>query len=244
MLVGGGTSSRDAGEIWHLFDTRYNIPITMVDVNNFARLNLSNYNTIILPGGSYSAIGKTGAVKLSEWIQDGGNLIAYKNANQWISSQKMIDIKFKRSAQIDSSITANYLNMRKLRSIHTISGAIFEVKLDLTHPLAYGYHNNTIPVFKSSSSAVVPSINTLSSPMNYFSDPLISGYASTENQNRIKNTPFLMIHSSGRGKIVSILDNTNFRGVWYGTNKIFANSVFFGPIISRGYSRYEEDVNE
>ncbi len=244
MLVGSGSSSRDAGEIWHLFDTRYNIPITMVDVNNFSRLNLSNYNTIILPGGSYSGIGKTGAVKLTEWIQNGGNLIAYKNANQWISSQKIIDIKFKRSARIDSSKTVNYLNMRKLRSIHSVSGAIFEIKLDLTHPLAYGYHNKSIPVFKSSSSAVIPPRNVLSSPMNYTSDPLISGYASTENQDRIKDTPFLMIHSSGRGKIVSILDNTNFRGVWYGTSKIFANSVFFGPIISTGYSRYEEDVNE
>ncbi|GAH12071.1 unnamed protein product, partial [marine sediment metagenome] len=41
MLTGDGVSSRDAGEIWHLFDQRYNIPITMADINRFNRINLN-----------------------------------------------------------------------------------------------------------------------------------------------------------------------------------------------------------
>ena len=28
-----------------------------------------------------------------------------------------------------------------------------------------------------------------------------------------------------------MVDNPNFRGVWYGTNKLFANALFFGPAL-------------
>ncbi len=238
MLVGNGTSSRDAGEIWHQFDTRYRIPIAMADVNRFSRINLAKYNTIILPGGSYGVLGSSGSKKLGEWVRNGGNLIAYKDANRWLSSNKMIDISFKKQATIDSTREINYANRRKISSEQIISGAIFEVQLDLTHPLSYGYHNTNLPVFKNSSSVANLPINLINSPLKYAPNPLISGYTSPENVKRIKNSPFLTIQSSGRGKVVSVFDNTNFRGVWYGTSKIFANSIFFGPLVSSGSSRY------
>jgi hypothetical protein len=38
----------------------------------------------------------------------------------------------------------------------------------------------------------------------------------------------------GRGKVINMADNTNFRAFWYGTNKLFANAIFFGNIISGG----------
>ncbi|EJF10172.1 hypothetical protein [Pontibacter sp. BAB1700] len=35
-------------------------------------------------------------------------------------------------------------------------------------------------------------------------------------------------------------DNPNFRAFWFGTNKLFLNSIFFGQIISGGSARAEE----
>ena len=35
----------------------------------------------------------------------------------------------------------------------------------------------------------------------------------------------------GRGVVIRLADNPNFRGVWYGTNKLFLNALFFGPVI-------------
>ena len=40
-------------EIWHLFDTRYGIPITKLDVKNLNRTNLTEYSHIILPSYSW-----------------------------------------------------------------------------------------------------------------------------------------------------------------------------------------------
>ena len=36
------------------------------------------------------------------------------------------------------------------------------------------------------------------------------------------------------GRVICMSDNPNFRAFWYGTNKLFANAIFFGNTISRG----------
>jgi hypothetical protein len=35
----------------------------------------------------------------------------------------------------------------------------------------------------------------------------------------------------GRGAVVRLADDPNFRGFWYGTNKLYLNAIFFGPLI-------------
>ena len=47
LIVGSGVRAYDAGEIWHLFDTRYKIPITKIDIKNLSRVNLLEYSHII-----------------------------------------------------------------------------------------------------------------------------------------------------------------------------------------------------
>ncbi len=32
----------------------------------------------------------------------------------------------------------------------------------------------------------------------------------------------------GKGRVLIFTDNTNFRGFWYGTNKLLMNAIFFG----------------
>ncbi len=238
MFIGGSVSSRDAGEIWHLFDTRYKIPITMAEVTRLGRINLADYTTIILPGGSYTGFNEEDAGKLKNWIRSGGNLIGYKSANRWLSSHKFINLKYKKPVQPDTSLRITYVSKSKEYSKQLISGAIFEVELDLTNPLAYGYHNTPIPVFKNSATVVKFPDNNNYKWFNYSSNPLLSGYASKENIKQIAESPFLLINSLGAGKIISIFDNSNFRGVWYGTNKIFCNAVLFGPVINSGRRRY------
>jgi len=231
MLTGDGVNSRDAGEIWHLFDQRYNIPITMADISRFNRINLNRYNTMILAGGSYSRISKAEIEKMKRWLQNGGTIIGYKGANQWLSQNQLAALKYKKSPPPDTTQNYRYIDRDKTSSLQYIPGGIFEVKLDLTHPIAYGYHRNKIPVFKSGTSFVERNKNPYATPASYTDSPLLSGYISGKNLDLMKKSPFIMVNSLGRGKVISIFDNTNFRGVWYGTNKLFANAVFFGQII-------------
>ena len=82
LLVGDGISAYDAGEIWHLFDTRYNINVTKLDVRNLSSADISKYTTIIMPNSK--GLNIKNSSKIKKWIEDGGTLVAYKNSIKWI----------------------------------------------------------------------------------------------------------------------------------------------------------------
>lgn len=230
MFVGNGISSRDAGEIWHQFDQRYAIPITLADVNNFNRLSLDDYNVIIL-AGSPDNISERQVISIKTWLGKGGVLIPYKSGNGWIVRNGLAEISFKAGVEFPEGVQYQYADRSRIYSINSISGGIFKTKLDLTHPIAFGYTRKILPVFKTGSSVAERSENPFAFPVLYTEDPLMSGFASKENIERLQGEPYILINSSGRGRIISFFDNAHFRGVWYGTNKIFANAVFFGQIL-------------
>jgi hypothetical protein len=69
---------------------------------------------------------------------------------------------------------------------------------------------------------------------------LLAGYISKSNLNRLKGSASTLISNLGAGRIILFMDNPNFRAIWYGTNKLFANALFFGPTISITSIRGEE----
>ncbi len=81
MVIEGGASANDAGEMWHLLDTRFNIPVTMIPQSVVNTANISKYNVIIFPSGNFNVINDTGKEKLKSWTQNGGVIVAFENAN-------------------------------------------------------------------------------------------------------------------------------------------------------------------
>ncbi|MCK5730140.1 MAG: zinc carboxypeptidase [Draconibacterium sp.] len=231
LFIGGSTSSRDAGEIWHLFDQRYNIPVTIAETVSLKSIDLTEYNTVILPGGSYREWSKTDGQKLKMWATQGGNIIAYKSAAAWAAKNELGKTTFKKEIAPDSTLTLSYADRRKERSLNYISGAIFNSEMDITHPLCWGYLENSLPVFKSGTS-VSKSLNIkYSEPIKFSKEPYLSGFISDKNLERIKSAPIVSVQSIGRGKLISYHENMTFRGIWLGTNKLFSNSIFFGSVI-------------
>ncbi len=231
LFVGGSSRSLDAGEIWHLFDQRYKIPVTLADTKDFSSINLSKYNTIILPGGSYSKWGKPETDNLKRWVQQGGTLIACKSAAGWTAKNDFGKTKFKKDAQPDSTLNVSYDSREKDRNINVISGAIFNTTLDVSHPLCYGYTENTLPVFKTGNQVAEPLGIKYAEPVKFTAEPFLSGFVSDKNLDQIKNAPVVSVQNIGRGKIISYHENMTFRGIWLGTNKLLANGVFFGNVI-------------
>jgi hypothetical protein len=225
MITGEGTSSSDIGEIWHLLDTRFNIPVTMVTAARIANVDLSRYNVLIISGSP--DLGPSGTENIREWNRRGGTIIAYKGGNTWISRNKFAELDYIPSVVPDIK-EGIYINRSANNQVHQIPGSIFETVLDLTHPLCYGYTRNNLPVFKRGTSVVRINSNIYNNPVRYTENPLLSGYCTEENIERIKGTAFASVHRNG---IISIYDNTNFRAIWYGTTKIFLNALFFGQIM-------------
>lgn len=234
MFTGDGSSGGDAGEIWHMLDTRFNIPVTMVTPARANNIKLEKYNVIIVTGNPI--VSSVFIEKVKAWNRTGGTIIGYKAGNRWILNNKIAQIKYVEEVKVKKN-EGVYANQQTDRQIQQIPGSIFETRLDLSHPLCFGYTKNLLPVFKSGITAVKKDTVIYNNPVVYTENPLLSGYSSTENINRIKGTAFASVHGN---RIISIYDNTNFRATWYGTNKIFMNAIFFGQLLGRGAAEYEE----
>lgn len=231
MLVDKSVSGYEAGEVWHLLDQRYDIFQTMIPTGDVDYVKLDRYNVILLPGGSYSNLNSAAQEKIKEWVKEGGTLIGWKGALRFLNKLKIAHLDFEKSVKIDS-VKFNYAERSKARGAQFIGGAIFNLEMDLTHPLAYGYESNTLPVFKNSNVILKNSKGNAVHPFHYTSKPLLSGYVSDENLSKIGNSPAITISSYGQGKVIGFVDNPNFRAFWYGTNRLMMNAIFWGDIVS------------
>ncbi|MFC6859011.1 M14 family zinc carboxypeptidase [Zunongwangia atlantica] len=226
LLVGEGITPYDAGEIWHLFDQRYDIKVTKLNTRNFSRADLSRYTDIILVNSWGSALDENDTDKLKTWIRNGGTLIAYKNAARYLSSNNLLEIKTKNS-RLDAK-NISFEERSDFYGAQGIGGAIFEAKLDRSHPINFGYKNENLALFRNTTIFVEADEQSYNNPIQYTNNPLLSGYISEEKSEDIKNTVPFKTGGFGRGNVIYFTDNTNFRAFWYGTNKLLMNAIFFG----------------
>lgn len=225
MLVGNGISPSDAGEIWHLFDQRYDMNITKIELNYLQRVDISKYTSIIIPN-SYLKLEASVLEKLKTWTKNGGTLIGYKNAVKWLSANKFIDLQFK-TVKVEAK-DISFEQRRDFLGAQVIGGAIFETEIDRSHPVNFGYTNTKLPMFRRTKIFIKPDSISYKNPIKYTENPLLSGYISKPNLNTLKGTVPFQVANFGGGKVIVFTDNTNFRAFWYGTNKLLMNAIYFG----------------
>ena len=223
LLVGEGVSSYDAGEIWHLLDTRHQISITKIDVKNLNRFDLSRYTHFILPDFNGSGL-NSHIDKIKEFVLEGGTIIGYRNSLKWLDKNEFLKLEFLN--QSPTAVDVDFENQRKFKGAQVTGGAIFNSKIDRSHPINFGFQNSTLPLFRNTNLFIKADKQSYNNPIQYTSNPLLSGYISEENLDLLKNTVPFRINSLGKGTVIALTDNTNFRAFWYGTNRILTNAIY------------------
>lgn len=231
ILVGKGIRSYDAGEIWHLFDTRFNMQLTKLDIAYLSSVDLGKYTDLIIPSTSSrdGGLSKKYVEKIKEWVKDGGTLIGYRNVAEWLNKNEVISLNFKKDTLVAQNIS--FAKKSDFSGAQVTGGAIFEAKLDLSHPINYGYKNDKIALFRNTNVYIEPDKNSYNNPIQYTNKPLLSGYISEENLELLKGTVPFQVKKVGKGRVIVFTDNTNFRAFWYGTNKLLMNAIFFGKMM-------------
>ncbi len=232
MLVTGGVSSYESGEVWHLFEKRFQMPISKVPENIFYKIDLNKYNVIVLVSGNYNLLSQKSKDRLKTWVAQGNTLITIKTASSWAIKNKIVNEKLIKKVKDSTKQRIAYEDARGTLGKQSIGGAIFNVDLDITHPLAYGYYDKILPVYKKNKVFLSPSKNRFSTVVKYTKKPHVDGYVTQANiDNYITKSAAIIVSRIGKGRVVLFADNPNFRGAWYGTNKLFMNAIFFGQII-------------
>lgn len=232
VIGGEGTNSYEIGEMWHLLDQRYHMPLTILDKNDVGGADLNRYNVIIMTGYSYGDLSSRTVSSIKDWVSDGGTLIVMKQGVNWAKQQELADVTYKRADSENDDEVRPYIKQGADRGAQVIGGAIFNAKLDLTHPLGYGFNDENLTVFRNSTLFLEKGENPYSTPLYYSDSPLASGYISDPNLETLAGSAAIVVSRHGSGKVIAMTDNPNFRAFWYGTNKLFANAIFFGQTIS------------
>ena len=233
MLIGNGVRSYEAGEIWHLLDTRVHMPITKIPMRNFNRANLDKYNTLVMVSGRYSLTDNQ-QKKIETWVKKGNTLITIGGATEWAIKKELVKEKLVESKKDTSKTTDRkpYVDAPENLGKEEVGGIILKADLDITHPLAFGYRDKQIPVYKNNTVWIHPSANEYATVAQYATNALIDGFISKKNAEEfLTKSASLIVSKAGSGRVIMFADNPNFRGSWYGTNRLFLNALFLGNSI-------------
>lgn len=225
LFTGRGITPYDAGEIWHLMDQRYDIPITKLETSNLSRLTLSKYTHIVLPNSRGQSFDKEKIEKLKTWVRNGGTLIGYRNAAKFFKNNEFMKIEF--AIPKNDAKNISFEQRQDFNGAQVIGGAIFEAEIDRSHPINFGYKNEKISLFRNTKLFIKPDKQSYNNPIRYTKKPLVSGYISKKNLDSLSGTVPFKHNDFGKGNIILFTDNTNFRAFWYGTNKLLMNAIFF-----------------
>ncbi|WP_179319417.1 M14 family metallopeptidase [Winogradskyella helgolandensis] len=227
ILSGEGTRSLSYGEVWHFFEQQLHYPLTSINTNDFGNTNLNKYNVLILPNGNYrKVLSEDNMTKLKEWVRAGGKVIAIDGALRSFAGKDGFSLSYKDSEDDDDqkdNLTP-YADREREYSNNLITGAIFNAKVDNTHPMAFGYDDNyfTLKLGSSAYSLLDSGYNVA-----YLNDTKVySGFAGQNALNSLGKTLVFGEERMGSGSFIYIVDNTLFRSFWENGKLFFVNSIF------------------
>ncbi len=237
LLVGEGVAPTEAGEIRYAVDKTFGVPLTLLDLDRVKTTDLNGFTHLLLADGDYKSRPKIPEI-LQSWVNAGGILIAQKKAAIWLensvifTSEKTVNESKKTNDENKKIKRRKYQDYEQDVGKRTISGAALRTKADLTHPLIFGFERAEIPVFYNAKDILSAAPISYDTPLVYAKkDLLITGYADKNRLDKIKDTPALTMHRSGKGKIVLFSHNNNFRSIWLGSERLYANALFFTQAI-------------
>ncbi|TVZ59089.1 zinc carboxypeptidase [Flavobacteriaceae bacterium MAR_2010_105] len=233
LVSGEATSSLSYGELWHFFEQQLKYPVTSINSEHFGYINLSKFNVLIMPSGNYrSMLNDNGMKKLQDWVKNGGKVIAIDRALSAFADKDGFSLASKKEEKKDEDKADKkdnltpYADREREYAKNLITGAVFETKIDATHPMAFGY-SNTYFTLKLGSSAY----RLLESGYNvgYLgeSPKSVSGFAGSEAVKTLSKTLVFGEERQGSGSMIYMVDNTLFRSFWENGKLFLVNTIFF-----------------
>jgi hypothetical protein len=233
-FIGNGIRSYEAGEVWHLLDTRVHMPITKVRKEYFNRLDLDSYNSLVLVSGNYDWDEKT-VDKIKTWVSKGNTIIAQGTATSALIKHKIISEQLleKSKDSLKKAVQKPYVDAPENMGRERLGGVFINGILDLSHPLGFGYTSNEVVLYKNNLVWLQPSKSDYGTPVVYADKPHVDGYISkTIRKDKLPKAAPVVVSRLGKGRVILFAENPNFRGTAYGTNRMFLNALFLGNHIS------------
>jgi hypothetical protein len=254
LLVGGdGVSQTSFGAAWHYLERELRYPVVPIDIGALGRVNLTDYNVVILPSGSggrmWQSLGASGMSRLKEWVQGGGAIVAMAGAVQLLNREGVdlttvvpvgaADDRDDAGSPSPGDTTLSGGNRPAPPMVSPtapginepvdVPGIIARGTLDRTHWLTFGYGGDQLAVLVSGT-FLAPSKRG-DNPVAFLGDNLVlSGFAWPGNTERLlRGSVWAAVENVGRGSVILFADDPLYRGFWRGPAGLFVNALLLGP---------------
>ncbi|MDR1594416.1 MAG: hypothetical protein LBS43_08050 [Prevotellaceae bacterium] len=238
IVTGGDISSTEVGEVWHLFDQKLKYPVVRIESSSFGRVPLHEFNRIVFAGGAYSFLTPQAIQSLKNWLSNGGTLITINSASRWALSTLLARDNAEpagegrnignRQTVAPASTTTPVFTGRRLAT------SIFETRINLKHPLAFGLTSEILPVIKESLPFIPIENDTINPVSRYAGEPLLNGHLEPADKKAFKRFAPIKIRNSGGGNVILFAEDPVFRGIWDATERTFINAILLGDRIGGG----------
>ena len=238
LLSGPGVSSLSFGAIWHFFEQQIAYPVNVLDTSYFNRVDLSEFDMLILPSGNYRSLLTESLMKeLESWVRNGGKLLVIGSGISVFADNEQFDIsrfgseeeKLKAEELIKQKQKESQLRTYNDRERYNISdyitGSIFRASLDNTNPLGFGY-DDYYYTLKVSESRYAYLENGYNVSVISDSDAKVSGFAGSNVIGALEESLVYGVERKGRGTVVYLVDDPLFRSFWENGKLLFSNAVF------------------
>ena len=235
IVNGEGVSATAFGELWFLLEQDFQYPVSILPSQNLGGIDLSKYDVLILPAGSYNKFQS----KLLAFVKQGGRLILVERAIDVMASfPKDADPQTKLAKAMTGekkespwsknnpdALLKRYEDRRRSRISESVPGSIYQVSLDESHPLAFG-EDSSIHLIKRNSK-IYPYLPEGGWNVGVYKDGKpISGFAGVKLQQKIKGSLSIGVESLGKGKIIYFVDSPVFRNFWHSGKLLIGNAIF------------------
>ncbi len=229
LLKGDNVSSLAFGATWYFFEQELNYPVLPINTEDLDHVDFHDFDILIMPNGNYGIVLNDKLTeKIKSWVRAGGKLIAVDGAIQSLADKDDFGIKKIKQDEKkkDSLVTLIPFGQREQESTKDlITGSIFKIQLDNTHPLAFGYSETyfSLKLGSDSYSYLKDGFN-----VGYIKDPEnVAGFAGEDALKGLKNSLVFGEQRMGRGSVVYMVDDPLFRAFWQNGKLLFANAIFF-----------------
>jgi len=233
VLCGEGTNSGSVGEIWYFFEKELNYPLTLINTSYSDRVDLKDYDILILTSGTYSKLKDT----IIDFVKRGGRLIAIENAISIFAAEKTTSLakaietrsaeqkaSEKKIKSDDSTLLKKfeYENDRRYSLSERSAGSIYKVRLDVTHPYSFGMSKEWFIMKRTPG---YPFLTTGSNIGYILEKEPVSGFAGFKYKDKIKNTLVIGSEKIGSGEVIYITDDPYFRAFWKSGRVLLGNTI-------------------
>jgi len=229
LLTGEGVNPIATGEIWHFMEKELDYPVSLINANDYSRVNWNEYQVIILPSGNYRFLSdKAQADELKSWVNKGGRLIALKEA---VSQLARADFGIKSKKPAEPKDTSDYQSLKIFENrerdaiTESTPGSIWKVELDNTHPLAFGYpsHYFTLKTDENIYEFIKAggwNVGVIKKSAQ------VAGFVGAQLQPRMQDGLIFGVQNIGNGTVTYLGDDVLFRNFWENGKLMFCNALF------------------